>query len=405
MGRMGVSKARVRPCMHPYLNNCPTPRKASLPPRDCPMTKRNEKNLPGFPVARPTDEADSASPLPHSPDESLVREIRELIETSRGRVAASVHAELSLLYWKVGRRINKEILGDRRAEYGRRLVEGLAERLTAEFGSGWDVKTLRHCLRAAETFSEREIVSAARRQLSWTHIKTLLYIDDPLKREFYAEMCALEHWSTRTLAGRIDSMLYERTAIAKKPEEVVRRDLAALRDERRMSADLAFRDPYLLDFLGLSGTYSEKDLENAIVSDMRGAILELGADMAFLSQQKRISVDGEDYYLDLLFFHRRLRCLVAIDLKLGAFKAEFKGQMELYLRWLAENESCPGENPPIGLILCAGKNDEHVRLLRLGESNIRVASYLTELPPREILERRFRLAIESARLRAASDAP
>lgn len=331
----------------------------------------------------------------------LLRDVRGMIASARERAAASVNAELAMLYWHVGNRINKEVLKDKRAAYGRQVVGELAGALTDEFGPGWDVKTLRHSLRVAETFSERQIVSAVRRQLSWTHIKSLAYIADPLKREFYIEMCALEHWSSRTLQGRINSMMYERTAIAKKPDEVIKKDIAALRDEGKMSADLAFRDPYVLDFLGLHGSYSEKDLEKALLADMRNAILELGGDMAFLAEQKRISVDNEDYYLDLLFFHRRLRRLVAIELKIDTFKAEYKGQMELYLKWLERNERQKGEKKPIGLILCAGKNDEHVELLELGRSNIRVASYMTELPPKRVLEAKFRLAIESARNRLA----
>lgn len=240
-----------------------------------------------------------------------------------------------------------------------------------------------------------------RRQLSWTHLKTLIYIDEPLKRSFYVEMCALEHWGTRTLANRIGAMMYERTAIAKKPEVVIKKDLAVLRKEKKMSPDLAFRDPYFLDFLGLHGAYSEKDLEKALVADMKNAILELGGDMAFLAEQKRISVDNEDYYIDLLFYHRRMKRLVAIDLKIDSFKAEYEGQMRLYLKWLEKNEAVKGEKKPIGLILCAGKNEEHVRLLELTKSNIRVASYMTELPPREVLEEKFRLAIETARRRIA----
>lgn len=328
-------------------------------------------------------------------------DIRALIVAARERVAVSVNAELTMLYWNVGRRISRELLSNKRAEYGKQVIDSLAEKLQAVFGKGWDAKTLRHCLRAAETFSEAEIVSAVKRQLSWTHLKTLIYIEDPLKREFYVEMCALEHWSTRTLSNRIGAMMYERTAIAKKPQNVIKKDLAALRREQKMSPDLAFRDPYFLDFLGLHGAYSEKELEKAMVADMKQSLIELGGDMAFVAEQKRVSVDNEDYYIDLLFFHRRLRRLVAIDLKIDSFKAEYKGQMELYLRWLDKNERCAGEKPPIGLILCAGKNDEHVRLLELDRSNIRVATYLTELPPRKLLEAKFRQAIEIARNRVA----
>lgn len=325
--------------------------------------------------------------------------ISPMIAAARERVAVAVNTELTSLNWNIGSCINREMLGHGRAEYGKRVVKGLASRLMLSHGSGWDEKTLRHCLRVAETFSEDEIVSATRRQLSWTHIKTLAYVSDGIKRQFYLEMCATEHWGTRVLQSRIASMMYERTAIAKRPASVIKKELAALRNEGRMSADLAFRDPYVLDFLGLHGDFSEKELERALVADMRNAILELGSDMAFLAEQKRISVDNEDYYLDLLFFHRRLRRLVAIDLKIDNFKAEYKGQMELYLKWLEKNERRKGENKPVGLILCAGKNEEHVELLELGRSNIRVASYMTELPPKKVLEARLRTAIEAARNR------
>lgn len=334
--------------------------------------------------------------------QGLFSEISGLIAAAKDRVAVAVNAELTMLYWNVGRRINKEILGDQRADYGKRIVSELSESLTAEFGEGWTSRQLFYCMRFAETFPDSKIVNTLCSQLSWSHFRLIFPIDDPLKREFYIEMCKMEHWSVRTLRGRIGSMMYERTAIAKKPEAVIKKDIAALRDEGRMSADLAFRDPYVLDFLGLHGAFSERELEKALVADMKNAILELGGDMAFLAEQKRVSVDNEDYYLDLLFFHRRLRRLVAIDLKIDTFKAEYKGQMELYLKWLEKNERRKGEKKPIGLILCAGKNEEHVELLELGRSNIRVASYMTELPPRKVLEEKFRLAIEAARNRLAA---
>ena len=196
-------------------------------------------------------------------------------------------------------------------------------------------------------------------------------------------------------------MLYERTALAKQPEEVIRRDLELLRNERKMSPDIAFHDPYFLDFLGLEDDFSEKDLESAIVSELQKFITEMGNDFAFMARQKRISVDDEDYYIDLLFFNRRLRCMVAIDLKLSNFKAAYKGQMELYLRWLERNEMLEGENKPIGLILCAGKNEEHIELMHLHESNIRVADYITKLPDRKVLEQKLQQAVEHAKMRIA----
>ena len=196
-------------------------------------------------------------------------------------------------------------------------------------------------------------------------------------------------------------MLYERTALAKQPEEVIRRDLELLRNERKMSPDIAFHDPYFLDFLGLEDDFSEKDLESAIVSELQKFITEMGNDFAFMARQKRSSVDDEDYYIDLLFFNRRLRCMVAIDLKLSNFKAAYKGQMELYLRWLERNEMLEGENKPIGLILCAGKNEEHIELMHLHESNIRVADYITKLPDRKVLEQKLQQAVERAKMRIA----
>ena len=162
---------------------------------------------------------------------------------------------------------------------------------------------------------------------------------------------------------------------------------------------MVFRDPYFLDFLGLKDAYSEKDLEAAILREMEQFILELGAGFAFLERQKRISVDSEDYYLDLLFYHRKLQRLVAIELKLGKFQAADKGQMELYLRWLDKYERTQNENPPIGIILCAGKTSEHIELLELDKSGIHVAQYLTELPPREILEQKLHDSLRLARQR------
>ena len=329
--------------------------------------------------------------------QDLYKEIRGLIVAARTRVAVAVNAELSMLYWSVGKRINSDVLNGGRAEYGKQVIPRLAVKLSEEFGPAWNEKQLRRMMQFASRYPKKQIVVSLIRQLSWTHILALIPIDDPVKREFYSEMCQLEHWSVRVLRERIDSMMFERTAIAKKPDAVIKKDLAQLRDEKKMTPDLAFRDPYFLDFLGLHGEYSEKDLESAMVSEMKRLLLELGGDMAFLAEQKRISVDNEDYYIDLLFYHRRLRRLVAIDLKLGGFKAEYSGQMMLYLKWLAKNETMEGEESPIGLILCAGKSEEHVRLLELDKSNIRVATYLTALPPRKVLEEKFRLAIELAK--------
>lgn len=332
---------------------------------------------------------------------ALVSDVKQLIDEARQRVAASINAEQTLLYWRIGKRIQTEVLGGERAEYGKQVLAGLSKTLTQEYGRGWSEKTLRHCLHAVETIPE-EILSTVCRQLSWSHLKLLIYLDDDLKRSFYLEMAAMERWSVRQLSERIQSMLYERTALSKKPEETIVHDLAQLR-EQKLSPDLVLKDPYLLDFLGLNDRYLEKDLEDAILRELEQFLLELGAGFTFVARQKRLQIDDDDFYIDLLFYNRKLKRLVALDLKLGDFRAEYKGQMELYLRWLARHEQEPGEEPPLGIILCTGKKQEQIELLELDKSGIHVAEYLTVLPPREELHARFRRAIKSARQRLGEE--
>ena len=329
----------------------------------------------------------------------LLGDIRLLIESARERVAKAVNAGLVILYWRVGQRIRTEILHGKRAEYGKAIVSTLWRQLEKEYGSGFSRKALFHMIRFAEVFKDARIVASLMRQLSWSHFREIIYMEDPLKRDFYAEMFRIERWSVRTLRQKIDGMLYERTALSRKPAKVVEQGLKALRAGDKMTPDLVFRDPYFLDFLGLKEAYREKDVEKAILREMESFILELGTGFSFVARQKRITIDHRDYYLDLLFFHRRLKRLVAVELKLGQFQAQDKGQMELYLKWLARHEKQPSERFPMGLILCAGKAAEHVELLELERSGIRVAEYMTELPPRRILEKKLREAIVMARER------
>lgn len=334
----------------------------------------------------------------HNSENKIISDIRNLIEQSRHQVAVAVNTGMTLMYWHIGERINREILGGERAAYGKQIVATVSQQLTEEYGgSQFSVKNLNRMRLFAERFPDLSIWTPLVSKLSWSHFLQVISIDDNLKRQFYLTMAADQRWSKRTLKAKIDGMLYERTAIAKQPDEVILHDLELLRDEREMSADLAFHDPYFLDFLGLQDEYSEKDLESAIVGELQKFITEMGNDFAFMARQKRISVDNEDYYIDLLFFNRRLRCMVAIDLKLTDFKAAYKGQMELYLRWLEKHEMLEGENKPIGLILCTGKNEEHVELMHLHESNIRVAEYLMKLPDKKLLEQKLQKAVEIAK--------
>ncbi len=306
---------------------------------------------------------------------------------------------MALHYWQVGRRIRTDILDSKRAAYGEEIVSTLSRQLSAEFGSGYSRPNLFRMIKFAELFADGAIVSTLSRQLSWSHFIEILRLKDAIQRDFYAEMCRIERWNVRTLRAKIDGMLFERTALSKKPEELVKQELAKLRREDTLTPDLVFRDPYLLDFLGLKDAYDEKDLEMAILREMEQFILELGVGFTFVARQKRIVIDGEDFFLDLLFYHRKLRRLIAVELKLGRFKAADKGQLELYLRWLEKHEMEPGEETPIGLILCADKGDERVELLQLDKGGIRVASYLTDLPPRQLLRRKLHETLLAARAR------
>ncbi len=333
---------------------------------------------------------------------ALLSDIRSLIDAARMRVSAAANVEMVLLYWHIGERIRKDILGQERADYGKQVVQALSEKLTMEYGRGFTRTNLFNMIRFADVFPDREIVHALSGQLSWTHFREIIYLEDHLKRDFYAEMCRIERWSTRTLHAKIQGMLYERTALTKKSEKLIKQELATLRDEDRMTPDLVFRDPYFLDFLGLSDSFNERDLEAAILRELERFLLELGTDFTFVARQKRITIDNEDYYLDLLFYHRGMRRLVAIELKLGKFQAQDKGQMELYLRWLDKYEKREGEESPLGLILCAEKTAEHVELLQLETSGIRIAEYLTELPPRPVLEAKLHEAIRLAREQIAA---
>ena len=273
----------------------------------------------------------------------------------------------------------------------------MSRKLTLEYGRGFNRTSVFRMIKFYQEFPDREKVATLSQQLTWSHFVELLPIEDALKRDFYAAMCKAEGWTVRTLRDRKNSMLYERTAISRKPEETVRADIMQLMNREKMSLDLFYRDPYVLDFLGLKDTYSEKDLENAILSELERFILEKGSDFAFLARQKHFVIDGKDYFIDLLFYHRSLRRLVLVELKLGAFEPEHKGQVEVYLRWLKKNEMREGEDEPIALILCAEKSQETVELMELDKGSIHVAQYLTKMPPKELLEEKLAIAIANAK--------
>src|SRR5690554_6409978 len=341
---------------------------------------------------RKTSVASSAAPS------ALLGDIRALIEASRQRAASAVNAELTLLFWRIGQRIHTEVLAGQRAGYGEEILPTLAEQLARDYGRGFGEKNLRRMIKFAATFPDEPIVATLSRQLSWSHFVLLLALKEPMQRDYYAQMAGAERWSVRTLRERINSMLYERTALSQKPDETIAQELATLRHAQRMSPSLVMRDPYILDFLDLRDTWQESDLETAIIREMESFLLELGVGFSFVARQKRIPIDDEDFHLDLLFYNRKLRRLVAVELKVGEFKAAYKGQMELYLRWLDKHEREPEEASPLGIILCTGKKREQIELLELDKSGIHVAEYLTTLPPRAVLVERLQQATQRAKL-------
>ncbi len=277
-------------------------------------------------------------------------------------------------------------------------MSAVSTQLQTTYGAkGFELRNVRRMMQFAELFPDLQIVSALVTQLSWTHFLMVMPLKENLQREFYLTMSIAEKWSTRTLQSKIDGMLFERTAIASKPDELIKRELGELREKNVMSPDLVFKSPYFLEFTGLKGMYSERDLEDNLLANLERFILELGNGFTFVERQKRMVIDGEDFYLDLLFYHRRLHRLIAIDLKLGKFKAQYKGQMELYLRWLEKNEMEPGEETPLGLLLCTEGSEEQIELLQLDKAGIRVAQYMTELPPRELLLQQIRKSLELAK--------
>lgn len=316
----------------------------------------------------------------------LINELSQLVEQSQQQVIVQNNAALTLLFWQIGYRVNETILQNKRAEYGKQIVPTLSAQLETKYGRSFTEKNLRRMLRFAEQFSDKELVIKLAYKLSWSHFIEILPIKDSEAMLFYANQVSDQLMSVRDLRKQIATKTFERATIANIQTSPSEHDLK-----------YNFKDPYLLDFLNLGNAYLEKDLEQAILYELEKFILELGKGFAFVERQKRMIIDGEDFNLDLLFYHRKLKRLVAIELKLGKFQAKHKGQMELYLRWLDKYEKQEGEKTPIGLILCAESSREQIELLEMHKDGIIVAEYWTDLPPKKQFEEKIHSLLTEAK--------
>jgi len=320
----------------------------------------------------------------------LLKDLVTIIEQGKRQAVAQVNSALTLVFWQVGKRINEDILKKERAEYGKQVIKETAKQLVHKYGRSFQARNLRRMIQFATIFDNFEIVTTLSSQLSWSHFVELFKLKSKEARHFYAQKIGEEKWSVRHTRHQIERKAYERRTIANSQFPSTDTNQAAI-----------FKDPYFLDFLGLKEGYLEEDLESAILKEIELFILELGGGFTFVERQKRMILDGKDFYLDLLFYHRKLRRLVAIELKLGEFKPAHKGQMELYLKWLDKYDKQEGEDSPIGLILCAVASKEQVELLEMHKDGIMVAEYWTELPPKAVLERKLHQALIEARERLA----
>ncbi|MEI6287268.1 MAG: PDDEXK nuclease domain-containing protein [Bacillota bacterium] len=327
----------------------------------------------------------------------LYRDIKTIIEDAKMQAVLQVNRALVIAYWNIGKLIKETVVEGDRAGYGKETLKQLGARLSIDYGAGFSEGNLSRMAKLYSCFYEKEILETLSQELSWSHFVEFIKVDDELKRDFYITMCANERWSVRTLRERMNSLLFERTAISRKPDETIRNDLALLKNEHKMTTSLFLKDPYFLDFLELKDNYGEKDIEDAIIMELEKFILEFGNDFAFLSRQKRIQIGGNDYYIDLLFYHRKLRRLIVVELKLGDFMPEYKGQVELYLKYLSKYEKQDNEEAPIAIILCSGKDNDVVELMDLEQDNIHISEYWLKLPPREILQQKLHKAVELAK--------
>jgi predicted nuclease of restriction endonuclease-like (RecB) superfamily len=327
----------------------------------------------------------------------ILSDLCKIVDSSKHSVARVLSSSMTLLYWRIGERIKTDLIKLDRAEYGQSIIRDLSKNLSAEYGRGFTYTSLTRMVKFYEQISDQNIVATLSQQLTWSHIVELLPLEGDNKRNYYIYMSINEGWSVRVLRSNISRMNYERSSLAKKPTEITTDLIDNIRTNKLLSPDIVLKDPYCLDFLGLPDQHYETELENAILQQIESFLLELGVGFSFVSRQKRMTIDNEHFYLDLLLYNRKLKRLVAVELKTGHFKAAYKGQMELYLGWLRKHECFEGENPPIGIILCSEKSNAQIELLDMSSSGIHIAEYWSELPPIEVFEKKIQQIVLQAK--------
>ena len=320
----------------------------------------------------------------------LFDRVAALIEQTRASVASQANAALTMMNWQIGHLIDAEVLGEQRAGYAEEIVASLGQQLTGRYGRGYDRANLYRMIKFAQVFPDDEIVASLGQRLSWTHFKALIPVHSDEARAFYIKQALDARLSVRALRELIGRQGFERREIAN----------AQTPGGSAVPSD-AFSDPYFLDFLGLKDAFAERDLEAALVREMEAFLLEVGNGWTFVARQKRMTVDNDDFYLDLLFYSRPLHRLIAVELKVGRFRPAYKGQMDLYLKWLDRYERRDDEEAPLGLILCTETSREQIELLEMHKGGIVVAEYWTALPPKEELQQRISQIYRAAQERVA----
>ena len=317
-------------------------------------------------------------------ENNIYERIRSEVEKARQKVYATVNLTMVETYWNIGKQIYEAQDKSERAEYGKGLLKFLSQKLTKEFGKGFTVTNLKYMRQFYMAFPNSHSLSD---QLSWTHYRMLLKVEDEKIRYFYLKECEKSNWSTRQLERQINSFYYQRL-LSSQDKDSVRDKIQTL--EKGVDAKDIIRDPYVLEFLGLEQTPNlyEKDIEQGLINHLQKFLLELGRGFSFVARQKRISFDGEHYYIDLVFYNYILKCFVIIDLKLGKLTHQDIGQMQMYVNYYTRELMNEGDNLPIGIVLCADKSDSVVKYtLPEGNNQIYASKYKLYMPTEEELKR------------------